>query len=192
MKDDRRTNILRASATAIAERGVRGLRVNDVAEVAGVSPGLLYYYFKDRIGLLEAALIHINDRAREYREEDPGQPTTARELLQHALLGEIQDRPDVVENSSAWNELRASAVFEEALREPIARTTAAWIGDIAEAVTDAQQAGEVAADIDPQNAATTMVALIEGLSGRWLCDEIPTSYARDIVVAAMDAVLPKP
>ena len=192
MKNDRRTNILKASATAIAERGVRGLRVNDVAEVAGVSPGLLYYYFKDRIGLLEAALIFINDRAREYREEDPGSANTARERLQHALLGEIQDRPDVVENSSAWNELRASAVFEEALREPIARTTAAWIADIAEAVSEAQRAGEVAAGIDPESAATTMTALVEGLSGRWLCDEIPTSYARNIVVVAMDAVLPTP
>jgi len=35
---ERRDAILKASATAIAQRGIRGLRVNDVAEVAGVSP----------------------------------------------------------------------------------------------------------------------------------------------------------
>ncbi len=63
----RREAILQASATAIAQRGVRGLRVSDVAEVAGVSPGLLYYHFKDRGGLLAAALTYINDRARAYR-----------------------------------------------------------------------------------------------------------------------------
>ncbi len=90
---ERRDAILKASATAIAQRGIRGLRVNDVAEVAGVSPGLLYYHFKDRIGLLEAALNYINDRARAYRSEGEGSGDSARDRLTRSLLGEIQDRP---------------------------------------------------------------------------------------------------
>ena len=187
---ERRDAILRASATAIAERGVRGLRVNDVAEVAGVSPGLLYYYFKDRIGLLEAALVYINDRASDYRTEEDAQTASARDRLTRSLLGEIQDRTDVVENSLAWNELRASAVYEEALREPLARTTQEWISEIADGVSQAQLVGEVSASVDPGRAAVTMTALVEGMSGRWLCREITTEAARDLLHAAIEMVLP--
>ncbi|MFE3292727.1 TetR/AcrR family transcriptional regulator [Rhodococcus sp. NPDC059234] len=186
----RRDAILRASATAIAERGIRGLRVTDVADAAGVSAGLLYYHFRDRIGLLEAALNHINDRAREYRSEGEALTDSARDRLLRSLLGEIQDRPDVVENSLAWNELRASAVYEEALRGPLARTTAAWVSEIADAVSQAQLAGEVAGTIDPHRAAVTMTALVEGLSGRWLCREISTDDARSLVLGAVETVMP--
>ncbi len=187
---ERRDAILRASATAIAERGVRGLRVTDVAEVAGVSPGLLYYYFKDRIGLLEAALVYINDRASDYRTEEDAPTASARDRLTRSLLGEMQDRTDVVENSLAWNELRASAVYEEALREPLARTTQEWISEIAGGVSQAQLAGEVSARIDPHRAAVTMTALVEGISGRWLCREITTEAARELLRAAIEMVLP--
>ena len=64
---DRRSQILRAAARRIARDGVRGLRVTDVAEEAGVSPGLLYYHFTDRSGLLSATLDYINDHANEVR-----------------------------------------------------------------------------------------------------------------------------
>ncbi|MBJ8346655.1 TetR/AcrR family transcriptional regulator [Antrihabitans sp. YC2-6] len=187
---EKRDAILRASAKAIAERGIRGLRVNDVAEVASVSPGLLYYHFKDREGLLDAALKYINDRARAYRTEGDESADSARARLAHALLGEIQERPDVVENSLAWNELRASAVYEVALREPLARTTAAWVADIAEAISQAQLEGSIATGIDPHSTAVIMTALVEGLSGRWLCHEVSTAEARSFVLAAIDALFP--
>lgn len=193
---EKRNAILRASATAIAERGIRGLRVTDVAEVAGVSPGLLYYHFKDREGLLDAALNYINDRARAYRSEGDAAADTARDRLVHALLGEIQDRPDVVENSLAWNELRASAVYEVALREPLARTTAAWVAEISDAVSEVFSEAELAGDnptrTDPHKIAMTMTALVEGLSGRWLCNELSTADARSYVLLAIDLALPHP
>ncbi|BAH52539.1 TetR/AcrR family transcriptional regulator [Rhodococcus opacus] len=189
---ERRDAILKASATAIARRGIRGLRVNDVAEVAGVSPGLLYYHFKDRIGLLEAALNYINDRARAYRSEGERSSDSARDRLTRSLLGEIQDRPEVVENSLAWNELRASAVYEEALREPLARTTAAWVAEIADAIAQAQAGGEISSSLDPRRTAVTMTALVEGLSGRWLCEEITTEDAHSHLLGAIDVVMSEP
>lgn len=178
---DKREAILRAGAGCIAQRGVRGLRVHDVAEAAEVSPGLLYYHFKDRAGLLDATLEYINARASEYRVEGTAATDSATERLDRLLLGEIQDRPDVLENSLAWNELRASAVFEESLRAPLARTTAAWSADIAAAISKAQADGAVLPDLDPQRSASTLTALVEGLSGRWLSGELTTDDARGLL-----------
>ncbi|MYV72610.1 TetR family transcriptional regulator, partial [Streptomyces sp. SID1046] len=45
---DRRRAILEGAARVIARRGVRGLRVSDLAAEAGVSTALIYYHFKDR------------------------------------------------------------------------------------------------------------------------------------------------
>ncbi|SKW13398.1 Putative transcriptional regulator, TetR family [Mycobacteroides abscessus subsp. massiliense] len=85
----RQDAILQASAAAIAENGVRGLRVSDVAQVAGVSSGLLYYHFKDRDGLLAAALTYINDQARACRQAASGPEVSRAHLIEH-LLAEIQ------------------------------------------------------------------------------------------------------
>lgn len=159
----RQEAILQASAAAIAENGVRGLRVSDIARVAGVSSGLLYYHFKDRDGLLAAALTYINDQAREYRQAASGSGVSRRQLIEH-ILGEIQDSPAVLENSLVWNELRACAVYEEAMREPLARTSQEWTRETAAAIRAAQDIGEVSESVDAERIASVLNALTEGWS----------------------------
>ncbi|MFE7797630.1 TetR/AcrR family transcriptional regulator [Nocardia sp. NPDC057440] len=185
----RREAILRASAAAIAERGVRGLRVGDVAQVAGVSPGLLYYYFKDRDGLLAAALTYINDRSRVYRKaaDDSG---SSREQLIGQLLAELEDSPEMVENSLAWNELRASAVYEQPLREPLARTSRQWIDEIADAIRVAQAVGDVSDAVDSAQVGLIVTALTEGLAARWLSGELAAGQARAHLRSAVETLLP--
>lgn len=148
----KRDAILEASARAIAERGVRGLRVSDVAEYAGVSTSLLYYHFTDRDGLLCAALFYVNDRAiaSRMRADVPG--ATERDRVLNQLLVEFGDEPDIVENARAWHELRASAIYEEALRAPMIEATRLWHADIAAGVRRAQEAGEVSAGLDADKA----------------------------------------
>ncbi|MFJ4651700.1 TetR/AcrR family transcriptional regulator [Nocardia sp. NPDC088792] len=185
----RREAILRASATAIAERGVRGLRVSDIAEVAGVSPGLLYYHFKDRDGLLAAALTYINDQALTYRQAASGSGSSREQLVDY-LLAEIQDLPEVVENSLAWNELRACAVYETPLREPLAQASRQWTTETAEAIRLTRALGEISDRTDPEHAAVTITALTEGLSSRWLSGELTTDAARTHLRIALDILIP--
>ena len=56
----RREALLDAACTLIARSGTRTLRIEDVAREAGVSIGLVYYYFESREELLE-----IGVRARQ-------------------------------------------------------------------------------------------------------------------------------
>lgn len=185
----KRDSILEASAKAIAERGVRGLRVNDVAEYAGVSPGLLYYHFSDRAGLLGAALHFVNERARSYRGASVDNDDSPRARLEAQLLDEFQDDPLVIENSRAWEELRSSAIFEEELRAPVAQSTVEWVAEIADAIIDAQESGEVDTTLDAHRAALSLSIFMEGLDGRWLCDELPTADIRALMSEALAQVL---
>jgi AcrR family transcriptional regulator len=181
----RRDEILRAAAREIARRGVRGLKVEDVAREAGVSLGLIYYHFTDRAGLLGETFEFVNARAREYVADAVEGAADAREQAAQMLLLELQDDPLVLENSTAWGELRASAIFNEFLREPLRRTTQQWIGHVAETIEAAQEARLVDPQVDPQAAAARLTALVEGLSDRWLSRSLPLEQARELLSGAV-------
>lgn len=170
----------------IARRGVRGLRVEELASEAGVSTALIYYHFKDRTGILRQTLEFISDRAEHYTREQvtAGEPLGPREELEQVLLLEFQDTPEVRENSTAWGELRASAVFEPDLREDLARATLVWVQEIAEILGRVQP---MASAMALAGTAERLTALLEGLSVRWLSGGLPLDHARTLMAAAIDA-----
>ncbi|MFG2825085.1 TetR/AcrR family transcriptional regulator [Kitasatospora sp. NPDC048365] len=181
---DRRTGILTAATRVIARRGVRGLRVEELAAEAGVSTSLIYYHFGDRAGILRRTLEFINDRADRYTAErmSDSDPDDARADLEQVLLLELQDLAEVRENSTAWGELRASAVFEPDLREELARATHTWVHEIAELIGRADPAGTAPAHAA---AAERLTALLEGLSVRWLSGALPLDHARHLLREAI-------
>jgi AcrR family transcriptional regulator len=183
----RQDQILAAATRVIARNGVRGLRVEELAKEAGVSTGLIYYYFKDRGGLLSATLEYINARADRYTAEtDAEDPRTE---LEQVLLLEMQDTDEVRENSIAWGELRATATFEEELQEQLLVSTRKWIEDTAEVIRRAQAAGLAAADADAIDAAERLTALVEGLSERWLSGSMTLERARELLRRAVSVEL---
>ncbi|WP_414171091.1 TetR/AcrR family transcriptional regulator [Streptomyces diastatochromogenes] len=179
---------MEAAARVIARRGVRGLRVEELAAEAGVSTALIYYHFKDRAGILRRTLEFINDRAAAYTtERDPdAAPLDPRQELEQALLLELQDDEAVRENSIAWGELRASAIFEPHLREDLAKATLIWVQEVADLLGRVRPMATAAG---LAVAAERLTAVVEGLSMRWLSGILPLSHARELVMDAIDAEL---
>jgi AcrR family transcriptional regulator len=72
----RREQLIEAALAVFAHKGVDGASVKDIAQAAGVTPGLLYHYFDSKEDLLAAAL-------------------TERGFIPqlHTLLGEQADQP---------------------------------------------------------------------------------------------------
>ncbi|MEU5974028.1 TetR/AcrR family transcriptional regulator [Streptomyces sp. NPDC047315] len=186
---DRGTQILRAAARLIARRGVRGLRVEEVAAEAGVSTALIYYHFKNRSGLLRHTLEFINKRAVRYTDAALDTTADPRTQLAEMLLLELQDTPEVRENSAAWGELRASAVFDADLGAQVAVATRDWADDVAHLVRRAQEAGLAAPDVAPDAAAERLTALTEALSERWLNGIAPLERAQELLRGAIDREL---
>lgn len=184
----RTTQILEAAARLIARRGVRGLRVEELAAEAGVSTGLIYYHFKDRTGILRHTLEFISDRAERYTNSRAAdvEPLAPAEELVKTLLLELQDTQVVRENSTAWGELRASAVFDEALREDLARATLVWVQEVAALLGQVRPTAPAPA---LAAAAERLTALLEGLSMRWLSGGLRIGHARDLMRGAIDAEL---
>lgn len=187
---DRRTQLLEATISVIAERGVRGMRVQEVAANAGVSVTLLYHYFGSREGLLEAALFAVSEQAERYGGQAASTASTAREELVARLVGELRGTDEVRTNSAAWGELRWASVFDQRLRAAVHKLTAEWVDDIADLIGKVIREEKSSAEIDVQAAAERLVALVEGLSGRWLTGAVPLERLQALLTDAIALEVP--
>ncbi|GAS90619.1 MULTISPECIES: TetR/AcrR family transcriptional regulator [Mycobacteriaceae] len=61
-QDAARDAIIAATLVAMRDRGLDGLRIRDIAEIAGVSPGTIHYYFTDFAGLLTEVYQRASER----------------------------------------------------------------------------------------------------------------------------------
>lgn len=183
---DRRTALLNAAVSEIARKGTRGMRIEEVAKVAGASPALIYHHFGDRSTLLQMALEHIGDQADVYTHHADG---TGHENLLAVLVGEVQDDETVRTNSAAWGEFRDTAIFDHLLRPTIARLTQRWVDDIADFVRSGQADGSIDTSLDPDEIGVRLSASVEGISSRWLCGILTADQARSHLEAMAAAIL---
>lgn len=102
------------------------------------------------------------------------------------LLLELQDTPEVRENSTAWGELRASAVFDPVLREDLARATLVWVQEVAGLLG---QVRPLAPAVGLAASAERLTALLEGLSMRWLSGGLGIDHARSLMAQAVEVEL---
>jgi AcrR family transcriptional regulator len=185
---DNREAILIAVASVIARRGIRGLRVEDVAAEAGVSAPLLYYHFGSRSGLVKAALEHASERAPSTALRTPSK-RSAYEAVEAALLAELGDEPDVRANAVVWGEASASAVFEQELRPDVKRVTEAWCANVAEAIGEGVKDGSIREDVEPDQAAEVLITLVDGLCSRWLGGTMTRDRACELLRGALKQTL---
>lgn len=61
--DDTRTRIMSATMKAVRQYGLEGVRIQNVSELAGISPGALYRYFDSKEQLLIECFTHIDMQA---------------------------------------------------------------------------------------------------------------------------------
>jgi AcrR family transcriptional regulator len=61
-QDAAREAIMSAALLAIRDKGLDGLRIRDVADIAGVSSGTVHYYFTDFAGLLAEVYQRASER----------------------------------------------------------------------------------------------------------------------------------
>lgn len=54
--EERRRQIMEAALPLFAQKGFKGTTNRDIAEAAGIAPGLIYWYFKNKEGLFTAII----------------------------------------------------------------------------------------------------------------------------------------
>lgn len=182
----RRQQILEAAAEVIAERGVCGTRIADVAERGGTSAPLVLYYFESKDKLLTDALAFAEDRFYLAVFAELTDLETASERLVRLIeltCGHESVAEILREDVALWIELWSRAIRDEAAGRKRAALDRRWRRTIADIVREGQESGEFV-EIDPEKFSMLLTSLLDGLVLQHMLEDPEASYeqTRDISV----------
>jgi AcrR family transcriptional regulator len=131
----RREKLLEAATEVFAERGYEGARVEQIADVAQVSPGLLYRHFEGKRELYEELLLLANRQLMEHLAQAaaPDLPTD-----QRVLRGLDAFFSFVEGHQNLWRLIMKDVVEPEiaAIREDVERRSVAVVASLAAQESD--------------------------------------------------------
>ena len=161
----RRQQILDSAITLLAQRGVDRASLRTIGEAIGVSHAALRHYFASRDELLvEAYRAHEARAARDAPAVDESAVGVIMEAAERNRS--IPGLVDLYATLTTDALQEQHAVTREFVRDRFRRLREA----LAARIESGQQAGRIAADIDPVDAAALVIAASDGLQIQWLLD----------------------
>jgi AcrR family transcriptional regulator len=163
MASVRREQIVRATIGCLARDGYAGLTMKRVAAAAGLSQGILHYYFANKRAILAAAALRVTaDLDRRVAAEARGARgarARLRALVRACLTVAARDREFWTVFIEFWGE----SLHDRALATLNARTYARSRRLIARMIAGGVASGAFRR-IDPPAAAAAVLGLLDGLS----------------------------
>jgi AcrR family transcriptional regulator len=160
----RREQIVRATVRCLARDGYTRLTMKKVAREAGVSQGILHYYFADKRAILTATLDAVSrdlDRRVAAAQSRTGRDPAARlRALVRACLEVAVGRPEFwVVFVEFWGEM----MYDRRLREVNADVYDRTRRLIARLIAEGIRAGRFR-PVNPARAAAVVLGLVDGVS----------------------------
>ncbi|HEV8674503.1 MAG TPA: TetR family transcriptional regulator C-terminal domain-containing protein [Methylomirabilota bacterium] len=159
----RREEIVRATIRCLAREGYSGLTMKKLARQAGVSQGILHYYFPNKRAILVAALERVMaDLTRRFVREARGARDARqrlRALIEACLSVAVEAREFWVVFVEFWGEMMHDRALLRVNADLYARVRR-LIGDI---VAEGIRTGQFRR-VHPEQAGAVILALADGLS----------------------------
>jgi AcrR family transcriptional regulator len=187
----RRTEIADAVLAIVADRGLAAVSQATVAAQAGVSPGRVQHYFPTKQELIEAAFERGNSLAAARiadRTGPGGQNDSPRHVLTVVLTELIPYDTATHAHMRVRQSFTAAALADEGIATRLRADYARLHSQLADLLRGCQAAGELRAQVDPDEKAVALVALAEGLAYYVLIGTCPAGRARDQVLTAISDV----
>jgi AcrR family transcriptional regulator len=188
----RRQQILDAAWTCFARKGYHQTTMQDICEESELSPGAIYRYFASKEAIRTAVYDRQQKWARDVLEKARSQAGRPRDIL--AAIGrtmwldyfedpafetmarvEIENRPEVLRDRQLLEDLRKNLAF--------------WRTLVTQLVTEAKEAGQVRADVDPASLASLFICAYEGLRQFRLVD--PDNFQPRQLFEALFTLVPE-
>ncbi|MEA2429710.1 MAG: hypothetical protein QOI19_183 [Thermoleophilaceae bacterium] len=170
LDSDKARRIVRAMRTSVGRRGAAGSTFDHVAQEAGVSRGLLHYYFGTKERLLVEVVRHDSDVRMRRLEES----LTAADSVDAIVEGLVTQLKDFVEEDPASHaliyELFSVSRRNDEVREELAQLYRRVRGQVAEILREKERAGVVTLRGDADSVASILFALGDGLELQLVSD----------------------
>jgi len=163
-------SIVQAMRTSVAERGAAGSTFDHVAREAGVSRGLLHYYFGSKERLLVEVVRHDCDErvaALDKSLAGAGSPDEIVEALVEQLKAFLEDDPG---SPAVVYEMLSASRHSEEIRLELAELYRTWRAHLAESLRAKEAEGVVTLDAGAEEVAAVIFALGDGIGMQLLSD----------------------
>ncbi len=168
-----RQNILGAAFELFSSRGYTRTTLSEIASLAGVTRGAVYWHFRDKVDLFMALWKEIHASAGVQPEDlrldlVESLEDCKQEIMKYLEHFEINDRYAVF-----WDIVRHRTEYTEEL-EPVMERQRTEQKDILNRMTlmfaRLKSRGRLRADVDPAHAALSIAAFVTGIIEIWIRD----------------------
>lgn len=174
---ERREQILRATCQVVSEVGMRDLRLADVAQRAGLSSGIIHYYFDNKQAVVVAAFEFNFTQSLARRRALLGSTEDPLPLLNRIVQSYLPQGEDTLTAWRVWAELWAEAIRDPGCQAVNERLYEEWRQIVVEVIIRAQKDGS-ARPGNPVELANMLVAMIDGLATQVLTQSSRMSVSR--------------
>ncbi|HEX2161000.1 MAG TPA: TetR/AcrR family transcriptional regulator [Thermoleophilaceae bacterium] len=169
LEGEKAQRIVEAMRASVGKRGAAGSTFDVVAREAGVSRGLLHYYFGSKERLMVEVVRSDCDQRVAALEENLATATSADEFvafLVQTLEAFLSDEP----SQAVLYEMLSASRRSEEIRAELAELYRRWRGQLAAALRDKQEEGVVSLGSEPETVAALLFALGDGMGLQVISD----------------------
>ncbi len=183
---ERKDQIVRATVECIAKHGYHNFSMQDVARAAGVSKGIIHYYFLNKDELMMSVLDKVAgdiERVLLADMESIEDPKKKLEILINISFDVVRNTKEYYQvNMDFWTQINQ----KPDVRKVIARHYAKFRDTASRVIENGVKLG-VFRQVDPDEYASFVLAVVDGISLQWLFDESVFDY--DSVIKSANALL---
>jgi AcrR family transcriptional regulator len=162
--------IIEAMRTSVGTRGAAGSTFDHVAREAGVSRGLLHYYFGSKEKLLVEVVRHDCETRITAMDERISRASSVDEIIAALVLGLEEFIEGEPSSPAVIYELLSASRHSDEIRAELGELYRRWRADLAEALRVKERDGVVRLEADPEAVASMLFALGDGFGIQVLSD----------------------
>jgi AcrR family transcriptional regulator len=170
LEGDKAQRIIAAMRASVGTRGAAASTFDQVAREAGVSRGLLHYYFGSKERLLVEVVRH--DAAERYRSMDErlARARSAEEIVQALVVGLEEFLEDDAGGQAVIYEMLSASRHSEEIRAELAELYRQWRERLGGWLRAKESEGVIRLQAEPEAVASILFSLGDGFGIQVLAD----------------------
>ncbi|MBI2603537.1 MAG: TetR/AcrR family transcriptional regulator [Deltaproteobacteria bacterium] len=172
---ERKHQIVKATVECVSKYGYNNFSMQDVARTAGVSKGIIHYYFLNKDDLMMSVLEHVAgdiERILQTGTKDVNDPVKKLEIFVTTCLNIVRETKEYYQvNMDFWTQINQ----KEEVRLTISKHYRNFRETCAKIIIEGVEQN-VFKKVDATELASAIIALVDGISLQWLFDETEFNY----------------
>jgi len=162
LEGEKAQRIIEAMRASVGRRGAAGSTFDHVAREAGVSRGLLHYYFGSKERLLVEVVRHDCEVRIKVMDERLARADSVDAIVQALVVGLEEFIEDEPGSQAVTYEMLSASRHSAEIRAELAELYRRWREHLADALREKERQGVVKLQADPESVAAVLFALGDG------------------------------